>query len=377
MKKILLVSFVLTLFLLCGCFPTGKPKDSAIKVKEPRSDLNIPDAIDMELDKNLTVNAKVKVSETDHLSITAITLKHFDENLVKNTLLENKMVATTDEDPNFLHPDYKDITILTTDESYLRMEVGGIFYEDAYYSEREYDSNIMGTSYFIRSDLKNVFKKSSLADLNKDEAIEKVRNAVNQVGISQLGSPDVIALDFETLESEWEDYEGKHGKHPRKWEKDDEAYVVIFPVQYHNTNITNKGYFNADSQLPVIGSRIMGVVNKRGLIAFTASGIYEVGEKKNDHITPISLKTALQLVKDKYKDVIISDPIDIFNIALEYVPTVSNTNNITYELVPAWVFTGRQEVTFNSKEGSTKGFAEFTIMIHAETGQEIRIGGPY
>lgn len=82
------------------------------------------------------------------------------------------------------------------------------------------------------------------------------------------------------------------------------------------------------------------------------------------------------MVKNKYKDILLTDPIRISHIALEYVPTVSNNDGMAYQLVPVWVFTALQKATYNDpKKGEVEDDSEFTIMINAETGKEIRIGG--
>lgn len=376
MRKIWILKICISLFVLSGCFPNGEQKGSSDSVSLNKSNHSTSNFIDTELDKNLIVKADITGVNNKTFKINSISLKNFDVDKIKKTFFKNKTVVETHDNRNELFPEYKNKYFQLSDESYLILELGSIRYADAYYNERNYDNAISGSTYFIRPDLKDVYKKTTIESIDKDEAVEKVKNAVNEIGISQLGKPEVIALDFETLESQWEVFETKDGRQPRKWEKDDEAYVVIFPAIYDNSRITNKSYLSATNQMPVLGSRIMGVVNKQGLIFLTCSGIYEIGNTLKDKVTPISLESALEKVKNKYKNVIITDPIIISKIALEYVPTSSlNKDTIKYELIPAWVFTAKQESTFKDKKGSFKASTNFTIMINAETGQEIRIGG--
>lgn len=375
MKKIVILLLCIFSFLLNGCFPSGNQKSSSGSVVPNTHNAATPSFIDMELDKNLIIKANITNTDDKNLKISSISLKKFDEEQIKKTFLKNKKIVENHENANPLFPEYVSKYFELSDGSYLMIELGSIRYEDIFFSDRTYDNVISGSTYFVRSDLKDIYKKAMLDNINKDEAIEKVRNAANEAGISQLGNPEVIALDFETLKSQWEDYEGKGGEHPRKWEKDDEAYVVIFPVIYEGTNITNKGYINPNNQIPVIGSRILGVVNKEGLISLTFNGIYEIGETLKENVAPISLETAIEKVKNKYKDILLTDPIVISKIALEYVPTVSNTGAIKYELTPAWVFTGKQDITSKDKKGTFKTSADLTIIINAETGQELCTGG--
>lgn len=171
----------------------------------------------------------------------------------------------------------------------------------------------------------------------------------------------------------------KDGSHPRQWEKDDEAYAVIFPISYDKINITNKGYFslNSSSGIPVIGSRILGIVNKDGLIYMTANGIYDIGETVKEKIKPISIEKAITKLQDKYKDTLLTDLVTISKIALEYVPVIAENKGIEYELVPCWVFTANQEITVTDSKGTSQSSSEFSIIFNAETGEEILIGGEY
>ncbi|WP_043934331.1 hypothetical protein [Bacillus sp. EB01] len=374
MNKVVILFVCISAFVLSACFPTGEHKDSLNSRSTKTSNGPTPEVLERKLDDNILIDADIVSDNEKKIKISSIFLKEFDTEQVKKTFLKDKTIKEIHEDEDWLFH-YKNKYFQLSDESNLTMELGSLRYTDIYYSKREYDTVISGTTYFIRSDLKEVFKNKSLEGIDKAKSIEIVKKVANEVGITNLGNPEVFALDFETLQSEWEDYETKNGGHPRKWEKADEAYVVTFPILYDNIAITNKGYADVNNQISVIGSRIMGVVNKNGLIFFTGSGVYELGETLKKNITPISLETALEKVKNKYKDVLITDPIVISKIALEYLPVVNNTEKVKFELIPAWIFTANQDVTFNDKGGTFKTKAEFTIIITGETGQEIRTGG--
>lgn len=379
MKKILLFIGCSFVFVLSACFPTGSTNDSPSDTTNPNDSKSItpaPGFIDTELDKNLIVQADVVEPAREHLKIRTIHLKEFDQKQIENVFLKNRTVVNSHENNNEYFPNYKDQTIEFEDGSYVRKELGKLIFNDIFYQERFYDAVISDLSFFIRSDIKDVFQKDSLDNIDKNQAIETVKNIVKELGISSLGNAEVYALDLEGLSSQWEDFPTKSGESPRKWEKEDEAYLVAFPVVYDNVRITTKGYVNEANAIPAIGSRIMGVVNKNGLIHLTCTGIYEVGKTVKENITAISVDSALEIVKNKYKDVLLTVPIRISHIALEYVPTVSNNDGVAYQLVPAWVFTAHQKTTYNDpKKGAFEDDSEFTIIINAETGKEIRIGG--
>ncbi|MDC3424450.1 hypothetical protein NC797_08000 [Aquibacillus sp. 3ASR75-11] len=380
MRKILaLLLGVYFLFVLSACsFPNGGEQidSSSEKVNKDKSDVSTPDSINQELDENLTIKADITAVDTNNLKTNSISLKKFNEDKIINTFLKDRTIVRKDEIKNVLFPEYKDKYLEFSDGSYLTIQLGSLRFRTPYFKDREYDNVISGSTYFIRPDLKDVFTETNLGTIDKNFAVDQVKAVLNEIKIQQLGTPEVIALDYKTLESQWEDYETKDGSQPLKFEKEDEAYVVIFPVVLDKTNITNKGYYNAGNQMNAVGSRIMGVVNKDGLISLTVQGIYEIEGTLKENITPIPLETALEKVKNKYKNTLITDPIVINKIALEYVPTVSNDQSIEFKLIPAWVFSAKQDITVNDKKGGTfQSSQNFTILINALTGNELRNGG--
>lgn len=368
-----------TLIILSGRFPTGAPKDDSDISREDRDSAathTTPNFVETELDENLIVHASVSQTNHENLKSRSIHLKNFDEEQIKKVFLKKRTVIDSYESHNEWFPTYKDNYYEFDDESYVRTEPGSLNYQDEFYFNRTYESVISDLSYFIRSDIEDVFKKTELEGMNKDKAIESVRELLNEVGMDDLGEPEVYALDLDSLKSEWEDYQTKQEESPRQWEKKDEAYLVIFPIIYDNVNVTNKGYIDQANQIPVTGSRIMGVVNREGVINLTCRGIYEIGGALEENITPITIETALEKIKEKYKNTLLTDPIRITHISLEYVPTVSSGDDISHQLIPAWVFTAQQMVNYSDEEkGPATVATEFTIMINAETGMEIRNGG--
>jgi hypothetical protein len=377
LKKLVFLIMCLTLIVLTACFPTGEQKDSSSTVLLNETEGSRPISIDRELEENLYVKGEVNWPEVERFKSRQVSLKmKFDVKKDLGPLLKNKQIKETREVNNGMFKNHKDTFISFADGSYLSIQYGRVRYSDTIFQEREYENVISGSTYFIRPDLREVFKKNELEGLDKNNAIQQVKNALTGLGIDKLGDPDVIALDFETLDSEWEDYETKDGSEPRKFKKEDEAYLVIYPVVSDGIKITTTGYFNPDNQIDAIGSRVMGVVSKDGLLLLQVSGIYDKGDIVNDNINPISLETALKKVKNKYKNIMIEDPILISKISLEYVPIVASTDTIKYVLAPAWVFQGKQDKTMDDKKGGTIQVSDdFTILINAETGEEIRSGG--
>lgn len=384
MKKLFILLVCLSLLLLQGCFPSGKKENPTDDFKNNSTDIvisgsddpeSIPGYVDLELEENLIVKADVNAPDNLKLKNVSVSLKRFDFDKVVNTLINGKTISQTHEWDSPLFRQYKEKSYECEDRSNLVISLGGIRYFTAYYSDRDYSSVIFGSNYFIRPEIKDIYKQNELEQVNKDTAISTVKQVITSLGITVSDTPDVVALDFETLKSEWEDYETPKGNGPHQWEKSDEAYVVIYHVLYESVQITNTGYMSTNGAGAVTGSRIIGVVTKDGLIYFQCNGIYEVGNIIKDSITPISLSLALEQIKAKYKNVLLTDPVIISHIALEYVPQATNSDSVNYELIPAWVFTTSQKTTKQDAKGTYEVTSYFPIILYAESGQELRIGG--
>lgn len=118
----------------------------------------------------------------------------------------------------------------------------------------------------------------------------------------------------------------------------------------------------------VFGSRFVGVVGKEGLIFLSISGAYDVQEERSLSGPVISLETACDRMAATYDNILVTDPIEIQEIRLEYVPRYINAENYEFEIIPAWVFQGIQET--NDEKGGTHT-DDVLVLIDAVTGKEI------
>jgi hypothetical protein len=374
-KKWASIFLCLCMLVLSGCFPTGKV--SSPQITSGTSDLTtIPSSINTELSKNLIVKADVSIPDQHQFKNASIMLKKFDSDVAMRNFLSGKEISQTNNFKNSLFPEYIGKSFQCSDGTLLTVGVGNIQYSTKYYDNRQYDSVIFGSNYFVRPNIKSVYKKTELAQLDKDDAVATVKSIISSLDIAVQDIPEVIALDYDTLQSEWKNITGPHGENSVKWETSDEAYVVVFTAAFDNTPITQAGYRSENNTIgDITGSRILGVVTKNGLIYFQCKGIYDKGETIKDSIKPVSLPAALEQVKKKYKDVLLTDPVNITHIALEYIPQAANSKTISFELVPAWVFTTSQETTVQDVKGSYKITSYFPIIVLAQSGQELVIRG--
>ena len=118
----------------------------------------------------------------------------------------------------------------------------------------------------------------------------------------------------------------------------------------------------------VHGSKFVGVVGKEGLIFLSISGAYEIQNQQPLSGQIISLDTACEKMASTYDNILLTDPIQIQKISLEYVPRYINAETYEFEIVPAWIFQGIQKV--DDEKGGVMT-ADVLVLIDAVTGAEI------
>lgn len=367
MKKIkLIILAIASLMTLTACFPTGenvKPEQlENIKSRE------IPRYIKLDAYENLAVDAKVMADIEQEWYEYKASIKQWDIDEVKEILAPDKVIKERVEDVNLKSYTFDDSFCLSSNE-------GAIMFYNEELSNRYYDIHLRKYSSFVADDVENDFPKENLDNVNKEEAVTLVLNKIKDLGIEVKEEPRIIAMDVDNLTklSDYNEFTPESKKQLHKWEKDDEAYAIIFDGLQEGNKVTSEGYMtNSDY---AIGTRIKALVSKDGLINFSISNIYEIREKSELSKEICSPNHVIDVIKDKYKDVILTDPVEVSEIKLEYLPKAINLKENSYSLSPFWVcnVSQTQELT---KEGKTeKVTSNFKIFIDAISGNEFSIGG--
>lgn len=376
MKK--LPAFLMTgvfLLTLCSCFPTGKETvastDASISVE-----LTDSDHVELTLAENLEVQADVHQNKNAALSKFQASLQEFDCNQILSSQFADKTITERSESKNGLYPDHTATFIHFDDDTSLTINLGEIRFTSPSYSDRPYNNEIFSTGSFIRPNLKQIYKNDHLETVDKSLAIQLVSDAIQTLGISASDTPEVIALDYDTMMSEWEDFQLRDGSWAAPWSENEEAYAIVYPVQYNGVNITDFGYWNSGKEVFALGSRILGVVSEQGLINLYCTGLYDQIEETESNVSCISLEAALTQIKKKYEDILLTDPITITNISLEYVPLATDSDSTVFEFVPAWVFDTKQVFNNEAENGKEASQYEsnYSVVILAEDGQELKVG---
>ena len=372
MKKKILLFAICTIVLISSsaCFPTGENNDVITSTGQTVS----PKHIKRELGENLSVDADINVSENVKWKEYNAELKNFSEKELNVSFLNDKEISKQIESPSIYSKD-KAISYEFSDNTYLSVQSGYLYYTHPQYDKGYYSVAISDRSVGnIRPDIAEVYTKSSLEGIDKEESIEQVRGILNSLEISVFNQPQAYSLDYETLMSEWVDFTLPNGMPAEPWTREDEAYVIFFTAMADNLNISDLSYSDSQKQVIVPGSQIYAIVSKNGIICLSIQGIYSINNTSDDREI-ISSESALEIVNTKYSNIILTDKVLISRISAELVSICENADQYKYKLVPAWVFTLSQTFTSNDIKGEHTRVVNFKVVINAITGSEMRLGG--
>jgi len=366
-KFILLIILLVSFMSFSACFPTEPTSASSNRLllnEQP------PEVLKVGLLHNLSVNAKVICDSKDNWKKIAVEYKNFDrEDYLKLFIKEKEIIDEYNSDSSIVIGQKAHIYNFD-DESSLNIDCGQILYLTMDYMERTYDNVIHtpGTGNYIRDDLDLIYKKTDLERIDKNEAVKAFSSIVEKLGISTHKEPKVYVLDYNTLMQEWEDFNLKDGTPAPKWNKSDEAYLIEFEEDADGLPISKYGYIDPEKGIPLNGGRIFGVVSEEGLLSFSCSGIFDTTGYSED-VDVVSLNVALNSIKAKFENIILTDPIEITEISLKLLPVCVNANTYQINLVPVWTFQATQSVEKITQK------IKYSIFINGITGDEIITGG--
>lgn len=363
---------------LAGCYPDGKMTLNTDKetVSDYKNDVdNYTSNIECELADGLYVKAELNINRDAEWQDNHVYLKNWDIEKVSAVFGNGRIITETKTVSNMHNDELNDQYIYWDDQSSLVIQQGNL----QYYTEAErnysYLGYLYGTMPYLTDETLEKFPDTEIPGIDKQNAIEQVKEILQNIGV-EVSEPRVYALTYEKLE-ENTDYSqiDPNGNPPHQWSEEDAVYAIAFKGTLDSLPITEVGYRSG----PAAGERIVGIVGKQGLISFQALNIYEAEEKNQLSEEVLDVETILNSIRNKFRNILITDKIEIEKINLEYVPVLEDVKKGEYKLKPMFVCMTRQEIerTLDKDNNSTEENGIFPIIFDAQTGMEIQIGGTY
>lgn len=217
-----------------------------------------------------------------------------------------------------------------------------------------------------------MFPKKDLDFMSCDDAVKLVKDVIDDLDIN-VSEYNVYSVDYEYMKKYddklFESYEaiGFDGEAADVYKhiKDDEFYFITMRAGLPNNGILAEIVYRLPNTPVSINSNdIYAVVCDDGLLSLMCGGVYSVnGESENKYA--LSLDDAFGVIKDIYKDMILTNEFHIYKIELSYMPYLIDKDKEIFELKPTWLFYMYED------KGVEYGNRYFNEAVDATTGKKV------
>ena len=300
-----------------------------------------PESLHAELEKNLTIDAKVTAPTNSNISIPTIRVQEWspDPEKVRDLVFPNAVIEQdyshyfTSSNPEYTAWGLDGHREITTDKGLI------------------YASTSLGDTITQLYALEWILNDESLArpDLgfaSREAVIQQVQTLLAEIGLKHVQCDAIYALTADQMQSasdhmaEEFDTEIQEGRvaYKEKWTADDECYVLKLQITMGEYGLpifsddTIKSF--SFTELHYENCELEAVVSKNGVESLRASrAVQEVEQGAADPI--LNAEKLIDLISGYYQNIIVERPTTITEIALNYVmfPVDSGT---AYELKPVW-----------------------------------------
>ncbi len=370
------INIFIVVIILTACnnesFQQNENMNSQI-VSTLLSDSKIPKTMNKKLGDNLVVDAAIDGPDILPKAVRQIP--------VKIKALENKqrIIKTIFGDESTTKSSLtgaKDREGNSTESEHLRSVSGKrlLWYGNmlTFSTELGYDIN----EAFIPSENDNQYPAKDLAFMNQEEVKKETSNFLKLLGVTVDKNVHVNSLDYQTMEQiQLKQYKelkattdgilAKKIRPLRNWTKDDDCYALQFKQVFDGISISDQTFGDSRAKTETYGPTIHLYYGKQGYISGVVAHIYQETGSLGQMRPPIDLDTALNVLQNKFDEIIMGNPIKITNIEFSYVPKLVAVNKESYILNPCWIF------KMSQYSEDIKSNVETRIIIDALTGKEV------
>lgn len=292
----------------------------------------------------------------------------------KDVLLQRKELKTEEEIP-------EGHTCTTSDHAFLTVIEGG----NMMFATSKYLEKIDPTVYLQENSVHfnggQFGSDEDLPFMKQEDAIEEVFAWLSDLKVENMTIEKTYVLDHRQLQKEHDAQsaageaetfdKGKNERVPFhiQYTEDDDCYYFILRETLDGINVFSYPHGSPDDDSYVTGASAEIVLSRSGIEYLSVSSHYTVKNREEEQ-TILPAEQAIQILKNKYDQMILSNPIAVEEMSLLYIPEIINNSKNQFVLTPVWAFDTTEEITVLGAEGN-KGKKETYVLINAITGKEI------
>ncbi len=368
MKTIFKCTLLMTMMIFfTGCFPTGE--NFAV------SDDRMPDNIFSDAEKidNFSLSLTLPRDRSSELNQITASAMRWNKDTVLGAFQGDKTVTSEKEYSSDRYPQEKRTVIMFDDDSYVSYEAERLNYNNKKAND-EYSYQIFFSNLEIFYENRDYSYVSELEGFSKANAVKRVRELAEKLGITHLAEPIVYGLTAEEANkyflAEKQFYNSGDYEYT-EWERADEVYFITFPLLYNGIPSEINAVSVPESSYD--GSYVKAIVTQNSITYLSCEGItmpdYAVGKSVKVNF---SAEDILSKIVSAYSQIVLSDNVDFYDCELTYAP-IEKLSNGESILAPVWRFdyalsgVTYDEILDKNLEYSTR----YNEIYNAETGNRI------
>lgn len=395
-KKMISISMLVLLVsvIMTGCFPTTEnmpnsnsslSENNSLGANSENDANEFPTYIEDRDVEKLVIKANV-ILPTDFdinqkVSITSAEPATWGRESIVSEISNGRQVVDEFSGENS-GPDDLFYNYVFDDNSNLVFSLGSVSYYTEMEVEHQYTYYFDNYENFKNEDtLKKMFSDKDIDGIEKSDALDSANHIISILDINDIlgGEPQVYSMDAVSVNHLQDEYDAKdkYGEKVSKWNAEQEAYLLIYPVLYQNIpslNMTATG----ENEL-ISSSKVYFIYGRNGLIAFNVSGIFDVKNTVQESYVYSPLD-AIQNIKNSFENIIMDSEIEISLVKLAYITRCDFDNIKEQRIEPVWFIDGKYT---NSASDNVDGKDvpiddSYTTIISAVSGETIpliSIGG--
>lgn len=326
-----------------------------------------------------TINVKCTIPDSapEQAALLKTSPLWFEDGLPEQLLLNGVDHILYERRVNEYFPDKEQPIYIRPEDNLLLMGYNGNGGGDIYFNR--YDDHLYGTlrSYFDVYDVAGeTFTDKTLNGFTPEDAISRATALLEQLGITNLGTPEVWAVKADKANevlgrTKWENKDGTPQEW-KQWTEDDEVYYLTFPVEFNGIPVAFTGsmsgggtHYGLDSEYYTAGTSIQVTVTKDSIVQVQGYPLPSADAETVGTVDiNVSAQQALDILIENHSAEDFPSALNLNECSFVYVMTNRDFEKGEFILRPMWRF----EMSYEH-EYSTDGSVRMTEYVDAETGK--------
>lgn len=325
-KKILFLPIILVMLaLLTGCFPNGDTtylgnSHQSTDIEHLGEDI-----------ENFVLDLTLPENVPEELPIIELRVHEWDtEKALEIFLGDDEITEYNEYDSDFYEGEKR--YVYWTEDALFYVDKGLLTYTSNSADNKERLCSYMEFCYETEVEAETYDIECSFA--TRDEAVEMVRETLNELGVTNLSEPIVRGIDEQLA------YKLQEITHPNSdydpWE-DGEFYYIRFSQVFEDVPIGSErirrvnGYHSQ-------GGEITAIVDKSGIVRLHMFRILSAEYKQNERVSVTPAAEALKTAVSYFEGQKLQTVNTLYDCKLVYTD-IANEDKISFTFEPMWEFT--------------------------------------